>query len=684
MRANATKCLAVLVSCITGLITHSSQGAATLTGTFGSLQSGQVVNLSAAGSLDWVHWGLYTSTSVDRKAGVTPLIGNFTTLSSGGDSNAYVYAYQYSDNPNGYTWSDGAPTASVTNTTTGVWAYGFPPPPIGTGFEITVPADTTVRTLKVYVGVFDASGGFDAFLNDGSGLAYTDSSLSSFRGTGNGVYTLQYAANSSGQTLTIRWTVLLSPSPNGNATLQSAALSGVGANNPPVVSITSPAENATFTAPANITITANASDLDGAISKVEFFDGATKLGQSTSSPYILNWNNASLGYHVLTAVATDTNADFSSSMPVEIFVNGSGGSLTGSRAVPTNRVNLTLEGTSDWAHWGLDSETSFDHKNGVAQQISDFTVLGTNSVQRLSDNFTAYSWADGTPTPNATNSTTGVFIYGVTNGFQIQAPADTTPRRLKVYVGLYGARGNFQAYLSDFSARAYTDTTLTNVFDNSYAVYTLDYSAASAGQSLIVEFKSFTLYDFDFGNVTLQAATLLGTNSVTDVPPNVNIASPTNGALFPAPVNLTVVANAWDTDGTVKKVEFFQGANKLGERTNSPYSLVWSNVASGSYSLSARATDNGGYATMSSPITISVTNSSSSLAVTLEHPALAGSSFVFSFISQAGHTYEVDYSSVLGSGGWQVLTNLTGTGSTLNVTNKNVPATQRFYRVQTQ
>jgi len=682
MRLNATKCAAMLVCLFTGLLPHCCLAAATLTGSFSSLQSGQSINLSAAGTLDWVHWGLYTSTSVDRKAGVTPLIGNFTVLAAGEDTNAYVYAYQYSDNPNGYTWSDGTPTASVTNTTTGVWAYGFPH--LNTGFEITVPADTTVRTLKIYVGVFDASGGFDAFLNDGSGLAYTDSSLSSFRGTENGVYTLQYAADSPGQTLTIRWTMVISPSPNGNVTLQSAALTGVGVNNPPIVSITSPSEDASFTAPANITITASASDLDGAISKVEFFDGAMKLGQSTVSPYALTWNNAPLGYHVLTAVATDTNAEFSSSMPVEIFVNGSGGSLTGSRAIPTNRVNLSLEGTSDWAHWGLDSETSFDHKNGVAQQISDFTVLGTNPVQRLSDNFTAYSWADGTPTPSATNSTTGVFVYGETNGFQIQAPADTTPRRLEVYVGLYGARGNFQAYLSDFSARAYTDTTLTNVFDNSYAVYTLDYSAASAGQSLIVEFKSLTLYDFDFGNVTLQAATLVGTNSVTDVPPNVNISSPTNGALFPAPVNVTLVANAWDNDGTVKKVEFFQGANKLGERTNSPYSLVWSNVVSGSYSLSARATDNGGYATMSSPITISVTNSPPSLAVTLEHPALAGSDCVFSFASQTGHTYEVDYSSVLGSGDWQVLTNLTGTGSTLNVMNKNVPATQRFYRIQTR
>src|SRR5204862_7779532 len=102
---------------------------------------------------------------------------------------------------------------------------------------------------------------------------------------------------------------------------------GVGANNPPTVSITSPGEDASFTVPTNITITASASDLDGAISKVEFFDGEMKLGQRSGAPYTFVWNNVPVGYHILTAVATDTNADFSSSMPVAIFVNGTGGSL---------------------------------------------------------------------------------------------------------------------------------------------------------------------------------------------------------------------------------------------------------------------------------------------------------------------------------------------------------------------
>ena len=48
-------------------------------------------------------------------------------------------------------------------------------------------------------------------------------------------------------------------------------------NMPPSISLGSPANNATFTAPANITITAIAADSDGTISKVEFFAGARSL-----------------------------------------------------------------------------------------------------------------------------------------------------------------------------------------------------------------------------------------------------------------------------------------------------------------------------------------------------------------------------------------------------------------------
>ena len=673
MPSNIPKCLGVLIILLSGLVCQSISGA-TLSGAFTKINSGANVNLTGAGLLDWVHWGLYTATSIDRKAGVTPQIGNFTVI---GPPNAFVAAYQYSDNFNGYSWSDGTPTASINDTTTGVWAYGTA---LGAGFEMTVPADTTLKTVKFYVGAFAAKGSFQASLSDLSAPNYTDTSVINKTNGPGGVYTLQFAANSAGQTLTIRYTAMLRYAPSGNVTLQAAALTSTGANNPPIVSITSPTENDTFTASANITITADASDLDGKVAKVEFYDGATKLGEDTSSPYSFSWNGVPAGYHVLTAVATDTNANFSTSVPVEIFVNGTGGALSGANAGPPNTLDLTLEGTSDWAHWGLTDASSFDHKNGAASKISNFTVLGTNVAQQYADNLTAYSWSDGTPTASATNSSTGVYLNGLTNGFEIQAPADTTVKRLKVYVGLYGARGNFQAYLSDFSARAYTDTTISNVYGNSYAVFTLDYSAASAGQSLIIQYRSMALYDFDFGNVTLQAATLVATNSGNN-PPTASITSPSNGASFMAPATITI--NATAGGGTVTNVEFFQGATKLGQDTSSPYSLTWSTVLVGNYTLTVRATDNRGVTTTSAGVAISVTNSAA-LPVTLHSEDWFGSDFIFSFASQSGHSYEVQFKGALGSGSWAVLTNLTGNGATLTVTNKNPSSAFRFYRVETK
>src|SRR5205814_3310015 len=110
---------------------------------------------------------------------------------------------------------------------------------------------------------------------------------------------------------------------------------------------------------------------------------------------------------------------------------------------------------------------------------------------------------------------------------QNSAPADTTPRRLRIYVGHYGAQGNFQAWLSDFSAGAYLDTTLSNSYQNVYAVYTLNYAAASSGQTLTVRYRSLKLFDFDFGNVTLQAATLVVNPGTNTSPQPVTLLNPT-------------------------------------------------------------------------------------------------------------------------------------------------------------
>lgn len=487
-----------------------TRGAGLIDGSVLPVPQGSNVDLSTVGTVDWVHWGLFTDSSLNRKAGVAPLIGDFTLLQGAG-TNAFVFPYQYEDNFNGYSWSDGFPVAAETNTPTGVWAYGIPA--VGTGFEFSVPADTSAKTLRVFVGAFSAVGSFEAFLSDESAPPYLNTSLTN---SGNGpgvVYTVNYAAATPGQSLVVRWKLQAQVhSPGGardaNVTLQAATLSTATANNPPAVYLTEPSANASFVAPAAIDLAAKAFDLDGSVVKVEFFNGTTRIGQEAASPYRVQWSSVPSGHYCLTAVATDNAGGTRTSPPVEVFVHGSGGSLAGVAAPPPSSVDLTAEGTRDWSHWGLLDTGSFNHKAGVAAVIGNFTLLGTGSVHRLTDSATQWSWSDGTPTERTNNTTTGIYFSGMTNGFELTLPADPVPRTVRIYTMMYGCAEDFQAWLTDFSATPFFDTSFDDVYGSRATLYTLTYAAASTGQSLKVRFRNRALYDFDYGYVALLTATM--------------------------------------------------------------------------------------------------------------------------------------------------------------------------------
>src|SRR6185503_21391580 len=112
------------------------------------------------------------------------------------------------------------------------------------------------------------------------------------------------------------------------------------------------------------------------------------------------------------------------------------------------------------------------------------------------------------PRMNATDSHTGIFIGGISNGFQISVPADKTQRRMKVYLGLYGSQGTLEASLSDSSAPPYRDDSLNGIYITANAVHTLDFAAASTNQSLLLKYTCSAMYDPDYGNVSWQAASL--------------------------------------------------------------------------------------------------------------------------------------------------------------------------------
>src|SRR5581483_7294370 len=107
---------------------------------------------------------------------------------------------------------------------------------------------------------------------------------------------------------------------------------------------------------------------------------------------------------------------------------------------------------------------------------------------------------------------------------------------------------------------------------------------------------------------TSNAVTVTVFNDTT--PPTVSITSPSNGATISGTV--TVTANASDNVG-VAGVQFLLDGAALGaEDTAAPYSVAFdtTKVANGSHTLTARARDAAGNVATSSPVTVTVSNAS--------------------------------------------------------------------------
>ncbi|HWS83636.1 MAG TPA: hypothetical protein VN207_05195, partial [Ktedonobacteraceae bacterium] len=184
-----------------------------LTGNYA--QQNQTYNLTTEGIVDWSDWGLNTPQDVNHKANVQQQISNFTVI-----GNATVQRDSYYSNSN-IEWFDGTPQPTTAlSQTWGVCVTG-----INNGFSITVPASTTPRTLRIYVGAKLAHGHLTASLD---GKTYTDATLDMTLDPNstqaNGIYTLVFNGNASNQMLTVTYTETEANGSNGYVMLQAATL----------------------------------------------------------------------------------------------------------------------------------------------------------------------------------------------------------------------------------------------------------------------------------------------------------------------------------------------------------------------------------------------------------------------------------------------------------------------------
>ncbi|WP_242918056.1 LamG-like jellyroll fold domain-containing protein [Pontibacter liquoris] len=169
-----------------------------------------------------------------------------------------------------------------------------------------------------------------------------------------------------------------------------------------------------------------------------------------------------------------------------------------------------------------------------------------------------------------------------------------------------------EVYRNNLPSGSITYATLaTDAKDNGAVAQSVTVSAAafiSGTNTVAVEVHQSKANSPDLAfDLELTAVPITPIPSPTNQPPVVAINSPTNNSksYFGDAVPITVTAS--DPDGSLVKVEYFANGNKIGEATSSPYSYTWIPAITGSYTLTALATDNAGATTTSAPTTYSVT-----------------------------------------------------------------------------
>ena len=158
-------------------------------------------------------------------------------------------------------------------------------------------------------------------------------------------------------------------------------------NTPPTVSITNPIANAAFPAPADIALGADASDVGGSVTNVQFFFNGTLVASLVASPYNFTLNNVAAGNYSFTAIAKNNfgTASTSSVVPVFVLTNAI---LSQPSRFPNGQFRLTISGIAGQTYATDASSNLLDWK-AIATNVAPANIFNvtdstsTNILQRF-------------------------------------------------------------------------------------------------------------------------------------------------------------------------------------------------------------------------------------------------------------------------------------------------------------
>ena len=402
-------------------------------------------------------------------------------------------------------------------------------------------------------------------------------------------------------------------------TVQGSGGSGGGGTvigNPPTVTLSSPTAGTSLAVNSPILLTANASDSDGNISKVQFYANTLLVGTDTTYPYSVEWTPTSVANYSLEARATDNDGNVVASAAVAIPVTDPSSNLptvainspANGSTVQTNTVSSIIVAASDSDGSVASVQLYIDGKAfGAADLIAPYVFAWTPTgagVYTLSARATDNS---GNLANSATVTVTAADASSAAPSVSISSPSSGA-------AVIAGSTVNIVASASD------PDGQVANV---QFFVDGRPQGVADTTEPFVVNWTPSASGVYALNAVAVDASGNQTTSSTVNVTvtangaPTVTLTSPSSGSSVQQGTPITLAANATDADGTIASVQFIANGIQVGSASAPPYSVSWTAQSTGTINLVARATDNSGNRTDSATVSVTaVGNGAPTVAMT--------------------------------------------------------------------
>jgi len=332
---------------------------------------------------------------------------------------------------------------------------------------------------------------------------------------------------------------------------------------PPMVEITNPVEGDIFISPATIPLQATATDEDGTVAKVEFFNGNTLLFSDDTAPYSYTWQDVTEGVYKIRAVATDNEGNTNED-EVTVRFNVPQG--------PYGGIPHSIPGTIQLEHFdvGGNGYAYYDTDEGTnVNQAPDFRTDEDVDIETCSDKGDGYNlgW---TAAGEWLEYTVNVATTGKYN-LLVRSSSDGDNKTISFAIDDNDITGDI-AIPNTKGWQAWADVTINDI-------------QLEAGEHVL----KLTIGDVDYVNLNYIVF------EAVETPPVVKITAPANETTYNANDTIVITADASSENASIVSVSYYANNVQLGANNSSPYSFDWSDLAEGSYTIKVEAEDNNGF-----------------------------------------------------------------------------------------